>query len=330
MSNSNDIRKYFPTVTPVTEVESTHAKPEHYDDRDGYNSKFLGNHQHFEVILPVLKNRADMVSVERSKDGRPFELCYRHFSVVMSRSRRLCCVSGVNIDGGQPFFHPKRPGWKIDPRIPAKLQVDGASFYVPTSFDRGHMVRRLDPVWGDEGDALQANDDTHHYTNSCPQVHSFNDMTWGNLEDWILSQQQSRESKGSVFTGPIFQVSDKIYAGVQVPVEFYKVIVVVDDALNQLSVTAFCQSQINVMPKQEGVPTPEAGFDPGHFSVDQITLAELEQMTGLEFGQLKDFDVLAAHPVPESTGLQGSVRLPLSSYRDAVLWAPRSQTSRSI
>ena len=99
----------------------------------------------------------------------------------MSRSRRLCCTTGVNIDGSAPFFHIKRPGWKIDPRIPEEAQVGGPEFYVPTVFDRGHMVRRLDPVWGKERAAVLANADTHHYTNSCPQVHSFNDMTWGDL-----------------------------------------------------------------------------------------------------------------------------------------------------
>jgi endonuclease G len=50
----------------------------------------------------------------------------------------------------------------------------------------------LIPVWGTEGIARLANADTHHYTNSCPQVRSFNDMTWGDLEDWILSQERSR------------------------------------------------------------------------------------------------------------------------------------------
>ena len=50
--------------------------------------------------------------------------------------------------------------------------MGGAEFYVPTVFDRGHMVRRLDPVWG-------------------------------------------------------------------TPAQFYKVVVVIDDAKGQLSVTAF-------------------------------------------------------------------------------------------
>ena len=108
------------------------------------------------------------------------------------------------------------------------------------------MVRRLDPVWGMEGAGRLANADSHHYTNSCPQVHSFNDATWGDLEDWILSQERSRDSKGSVFTGPIFQESDPMYQGVRVPIPFYKVVAVFDDAKGQLSVTAFEMDQSNV------------------------------------------------------------------------------------
>ena len=230
----------------------------------------------------------------------------------MSRSRRFCCITGVNIDGSAPFFRFKRPGWKIDPRIPKAAQIDGAEFYVPTVFDRGHMVRRLDPVWGMEGTARLANADTHHYTNSCPQVHSFNDAAWGDLEDWILSQERSRDSKGSVFTGPILQESDPTYQGVRVPIAFYKVVAVIDDAKGQLSVTAY---QSNVMPPQPGAAMPEAPFDPGRFSVDQITLSELEERSGLDFGRVKDFDVLAAQPVPSSLSKGARLRLPLTSSR---------------
>ena len=162
----------------------------------------------------------------------------------------------------------------------------------------------------------------HHYTNSCPQVHSFNDATWGDLEDWILSQEQSRDSKGSVFTGPIFQQSDPMYQGVRVPVAFYKVVAVIDDAKGQLSVTAFEMDQSDVMPPQPGTPMPEAPFDPGRFSVDQITLSELEERSGLDFGKLKDFDVLAAQPVPKSLLRGARLRLSLTGVREAVLWAP--------
>ena len=146
------------------------------------------------------------------------------------------------------FFPFQAAGVENRPRIPKAAQIDGAEFYVPTVFDRGHMVRRLDPVWGMEGTARLANADTHHYTTSCPQVHSFNDATWGDLEDWILSQERSRDSKGSVFTGPIFQESDPMYQGVSVPVAFYKVAAVIDASKGQLSVTAFEMDQSSVMP----------------------------------------------------------------------------------
>ena len=173
-----------------------------------------------------------------------------------------------------------------------------------------------------EGAARLANADTHHYTNSCPQVHSFNDATWGDLEDWILSQERSRDSKGSVFTGPIFQESDPMYQGVRVPVAFYKVVAVIDDAKDQLSMTAFEMDQSDVMPPQPGAPMPEAPFNPGRFSVDQITLSELEERSGLDFGRLKEFDVLAAQPVPSSLLKGARLRLPMTRVQETVLWAP--------
>jgi endonuclease G len=147
-------------------------------------------------------------------------------------------------------------------------------------------------------------------------------MTWGDLEDWILSQERSRGSRGSVFTGPIFQESDPVYEGVKVPVQFYKVVVVIDDDKGQLSVTAFQMDQSSVMPPPPRAAEPRAPFDPGRFSVDQITLSDLEERSGLDFDRLKDFDVLAAQPIPRSV-LQGApLRLPLRTVREAVLWAP--------
>ena len=121
--------------------------------------------------------------------------------------------------------------------------------------------------------------------------------------------------------GPIFQESDPVYEGVKVPVEFYKIVVVVDDAKGQLSVTAFQMDQSAVMPPQPGAPRPKAPFDPGRFS-GPITLSDLEERSGLDFGKLKDFDVLAAQPVPKSLLKGAPLRLPLTTVREAVLWAP--------
>jgi len=67
---------------------------------------------------------------------------------------------------------------------------------------------------------------------------------------------------------------------------------------------------------------PEAPFDPGRLSVDEVTLKKLEERSGLDFGKLKDFDVLAAQPVPKSLSRGARLRLPLTGVREAVLWAP--------
>ena len=138
---SSQLRAHIPP-SPGVDIEATSGRPEDYDDRNGYLPNFLGEGNDLVVPLPLPKDKEDLVQVERAPKERPFELRYQNFSVIMSRSRRLCCTTGVNIDGSAPFFHIKRPGWKIDPRIPQEAQVGGAEFYVPTVFDRGHMVRR--------------------------------------------------------------------------------------------------------------------------------------------------------------------------------------------
>jgi hypothetical protein len=124
---SEQLRAFMP-ASPGIEAEATRGSPEDYDDRNGNLPDFLGAGSDFLVPLPLLRVTDDLVQVERTPKERPFELRYQNVSVVMSRSRRLCCTTGVNIDGRPPFFHIKRPGWKIDPRIPQEAQVGGAEF----------------------------------------------------------------------------------------------------------------------------------------------------------------------------------------------------------
>jgi hypothetical protein len=61
---------------------------------------------------------------------------------------------------------------------------------------------------------------------------------------------------------------------------------------------------------------------------DEVTLSELEERSGLNFGRLKDFDVLAAQPVPKSLLGEASLRLPLTGVQEAVLWAPLKKDCR--
>jgi hypothetical protein len=77
--------------------ESLQKVVENYADRNGYPPDFLGDSSDFLVQLPLPKDKSDLVQVERARKERPFELQYRNFSVVMGRSRRFCCITGVNI-----------------------------------------------------------------------------------------------------------------------------------------------------------------------------------------------------------------------------------------
>ncbi len=43
----------------------------------------------------------------------------------------------------------------------------GDELYIDNDLDRGHLVRRRDPVWGNS--AEEANKDTFYFTNASPQ-----------------------------------------------------------------------------------------------------------------------------------------------------------------
>ena len=128
--SSSQLRAHIPP-SPEIELEAISGSLEDYDDRSGYLPDFLGDSDDLAVPLPLPKDKSDLVQVERAPTEKPFELRYQNFSVIMSRSRRFCCITGVNIDGSSPFFRFKRPGWKIDPRIPKAAQVGGADFMSP-------------------------------------------------------------------------------------------------------------------------------------------------------------------------------------------------------
>jgi endonuclease G len=143
-------------------------KPEDYDDREGYDPRFLGNGTR--VNLPKKKVRPRDVLTFGTGSRRTSELKYTHFSVAMSRKRKLCLWSAVNIDGAQSKKR-RRTGWKIDPRIKRSDQLVGDEgdddvYGNPPRFARGHMTRREDPIWGTPTEADLGNEDSMHLTNS--------------------------------------------------------------------------------------------------------------------------------------------------------------------
>ena len=87
----------------------------------------------------------------------------------------MAFYTAVNIDGSKlEQLERNNDVWYYDPRIERELQY-GPELYSKNDLDRGHLVRRLDPVWG--ANFKDANEDTFHFSNFSPQHKNLNQKT---------------------------------------------------------------------------------------------------------------------------------------------------------
>ncbi len=267
--------------------------------RSGYAVDFLGS----DVPHPKL-SRSLSSALAPVKDRDDGILDYTHYSVRMHKGRKLAIYTAVNIDGTAARNVPrKRDKWSKDPRLAASLQL-GNELYESNNLDRGHLVRRLDPAWGDTlADAAAAAEDTFFYTNAAPQHARHNQDLWLSLEDHILGNADVRDLKVSVFSGPIFRDDDRLYRDVPIPEDYWKVVAMVNDETGELSVTGYVVSQRDFMGDLE--------FTFGAFETYQVPVATIEKQTGLSFGTLKECDPLGR--------VEGVAARRLSSGDDIVL-----------
>jgi endonuclease G, mitochondrial len=259
-------------------LERRGSSPRDYEGREGYRSDFLGIDAPPPTPGSIIKDDVNAFTV----DGKETTLLpYTHFSVCMSKARRMCRFTACNVEGGllQDLGRAGIP-WRFDPRFDEELQA-GDELYRDNDLDRGHMVRRLDPVWGGDEEARAANEDTFHFTNSCPQHKDLNQKTWNDLEDYVLQNAGKLRLRINIFTGPVFRADDPDYRGFQLPLDFWKVVVMVKDD-RTLSATAYTLSQRDLVTGLE--------FVFGEFRTYQIRLRQVEEWTGLDFGELRNFD----------------------------------------
>jgi endonuclease G len=255
-------------------------------DRAGYRPEFLA----IPVALPA------------PAAGTPLrELPYTHFTVLLDPIRRLALSTGVNIDGDALLDIDRGDDWHLDDRVPESEQT-GEAVYARNDLDRGHLVRRRDPVWGDRATAQRANVDTFAYTNAAPQANDFNQSSelWLGLEDHVLAYAQTNRNRISVFTAPVLALNDPLYRGVGIPQAFWKVVAWTtggDDA--ELLSAAFVLDQ---SPQLADVDLNDAAAqalidgDPpplGPYFSYQVPVDDVASLTGLDFGDLVDADVMA-------------------------------------
>ncbi len=259
-------------------------------NRKGYDADFLGK----KVAPPVPGSSHKVLKTAFPANALP----YTHFSILMSESRRFSIFTAENLNGALKIKLKRRDSWGFDPRIPPKAQVGHKEFYGPEPFDKGHMVRRENPGWGEtQAEAQFGEDDSFIYPNAVPQMPQLNQKTWLSLENYVLENARTEGFKVSVFTGPVFRADDPSYSNVQVPIDFWKVVAAIDADTKGLLISAYMLSQEGSMPLES--------FRFGPFKTYQVPLSRVEELADLKFSKaVRDADVFGADEIKEmvSTG----------------------------
>jgi len=280
--------------SPATVTEKKIRFDAEYGTRPGYAPAFLAG---FTVPAPAAPLREVLKSGRKAK-----VLDYHHYSLVMHKARRLAMWTASNVDYDAKKRRKTRAqlgadAWKADPRIPAACQIEDLEFYDPAvKFDRGHLVRRDDVAWGTTAQEEEfGNSDSFHWTNCTPQHEGFNRDVgaykglWGELENHLAKQAASVANKLIVLAGPVLADDDpsrNFGSGIEVtvPVQFWKVIVVVEDVGGQPSLRAygFVLDQTAAIEEYGW----EGRFSVGKFSEQQRSLSDITGLSRVTFGAL--------------------------------------------
>jgi endonuclease G len=234
--------------------------------------------------------------------------------VLLDPARRLAVSTGVNIAGAELRDVERNDDWRLDPRIDAGEQA-GPDLYTDNDLDRGHLVRRRDPVWGDPAVAEQANNDTFVYPNAAPQAAEFNQdrQLWLGLEDHVLTYADTHDTKLSVFTAPALAPDDPVYRDVAIPRMFWKIAAwsTTPDTgeARTLAATGYVLDQT---PQLDDIDLAtqralQAGDPPplGPFRTYQVPISDIATLTGLDLGPLVAADRFRT---PAPAGAEGRQR----------------------
>ncbi|TPW72840.1 DNA/RNA non-specific endonuclease [Schumannella sp. 10F1B-5-1] len=251
----------------------------------GYDAEFLGT----TVPLPVPAEGRELVDLDST-----------HFSIGFDPHRKLAAFTAVNIDGARLIDLGRGDDWHLDARLPESQQT-GPAVYARNDLDRGHLVRRRDPVWGDAETAAQANLDTFAYTNAAPQASTFNQKPelWLGLEDYVLEAAEGSDARLAVLTGPVFASDDPLYRGTRIPQRFWKVAAWAVDG--ELRATGYVLDQTALVEKYCGDRRDEPTVAPGDpelgaFRTFQVPIDDVAHLTALGLGPLP-----AADRMPRAT-----------------------------
>lgn len=256
----------------------------------GYDENFLDG---ITIKLPTFSNElAPEILINKRTMRDDYIQDYIHYSIIMSNNplKRSPVVVALNINQTQLKKTTRKDNWRIDEQIGEQYQLDN-DYYAgdDNPWDRGHMAKRESSAWSrTQNYAQKADDDTFYFSNSCLQHAELNRNDWAGLEDWVLELEQDSDGKISSFTGPIYaphcrriQPKDRTLA--LIPAAFFKIVCFKNQKTGKLDVRAFIMFQdAGAFQEQTG---PRHSPPPYTNKTYQVTIGEIEQLTGLQFEQ---------------------------------------------
>ncbi len=274
--NTRDEQTIIAELTPAGHIEKKLSKnePECSLSAAGYQMDFLST----TISLPQVMRGAKQASEP---------LHYTHFSIVMNthQDRRIAFFTAENIDGTSLLPVRKNIEWRVDPRLDQTMQTD-YNLYRMNILDRGHLVRRKNVAWGNEDEAQCAGSATQYYTNATPQLKTFNQSTWLLLEDALLSYITEHETRASIFSGPVFEEADPMYRTIKIPQAYWKIMIAIE---NERPRVAGYMLRQRAAVAEEDLSGDAVPFD---FVNSRIKITEIEKITGIDFGPLRNFEEL--------------------------------------
>jgi endonuclease G len=314
-------------------VEKVVINQSNYARRNGYDPKFLGTAK---VPLPKVASEKLGKVFRLSGKKAELKYWNYSVMLNQTRALAYFSAANVDASSFRGNRDAEGDTWFRDTRVDAvdKAAQTGAEFYKKQSsfeadrarnpFDQGHLTRRSDLQWGPDDDTAKRNgDDSYHYTNCTPQHWQFNQNNrasaatgiWFRLEDAAIASLADGATRLCVINGPVFdaplckagtdarlrldlkgkRVPDETFGGVKIPKQFFKVIAYLSG--QALKAKAFVVTQEDLLAGVARLRPAEAALSALEIRLYQVRIAELERLTGLDFGPLSGHD---AKPGPES------------------------------
>ncbi len=235
------------------------------------------------------------------------------YTIITNRVRRSPILAALNIDQNQLKSVDRNDNWRIDTRIGADFQLNN-DYYRSNPWDRGHLARRASAAWGPtRREAKRASDETFYYSNATLQHANFNQDEWLALENWVFDLKLDSNGKITVFSGPIYgdfsrTITPPGRESALIPSAFFKVVCFVNKNTNELDVRAFLMFQ------DSEALADKRGRRMFNFQNYQVTISEIEQLSGLEF----DDNIYQKNPLLFNENAEERERLNINVFPERI------------